>query len=71
MLKKVKGDTGAYIRHFLLKNKNVFDIKCVENHILPFILRKMKGEEPQDEDFVVVYEGLTARLLKAPNIEIG
>lgn len=69
-LEKVKGDTGAYIKHMIEDEKSSFDIKCVESHILPFIIRKMKGEEPKEEDFVIVFEGLMAKLMTSPHIEI-
>lgn len=44
--------------------------KCVNNYMLPFVLRKLNSQEIQDSDKVFYHEGLLAQFVEVPNIEV-
>jgi hypothetical protein len=67
-LRKIVGIDG-YIKKILIGEKD-FEIKGVNNLKMPFVLRKIKGEEYKESDFVFIYEDMLVKILDMPKIEI-
>lgn len=65
-LGKIDGCDG-YIRYF---DDETYDLKGVNNFYIPFILRKLKGEDVTDKDKLFIYEGLLCEVMDVPEINI-
>ena len=46
------------------------EFKCLNNFALPFVLRKFLGEEVTESDKVFYHEGLLAKFIEIPQIEV-
>ena len=70
-LRKINGTDGYYKE--IVKNIKERDIefKCLDNYMLPFVLRKFLGEEITDSDKVFYHEGLLAQFIEVPEIEVN
>jgi hypothetical protein len=68
-LRKISG-TDGFIKKILIGEKD-YEIKGVNNLKMPFVLRKIKGEEYKDSDFVFIHEDMLVNILKAPEINIS
>ena len=70
-LVKIKGTNGyckfIYNNFFLSKVK----FKCLDSLYLPFVLRYFNEEEVQESDKVFYHQGLLAKFIEIPNIEVG
>jgi hypothetical protein len=64
-LRKIEGASGYY-KEF--DNGNV-EFKCLDNYMLPFVMRKMLGQEVTEHDKVFYHEGLLAKFIKIPEIK--
>lgn len=67
-LRKVPGTTG-YVKKFLTGDKP-YEFKCMDFLTLPFVLRAYNNEEPQEEDYVFLYEGRKVKLLEEIKVEV-
>lgn len=67
-LRKVPGTSG-YVKKFLTGDKP-YEFKCMDFLTLPFVLRAYNYEEPQEEDFVFLYEGRKVKLLEKIEVEV-
>ena len=67
-LHKINGTSGYYkeiytysIRNGFAKEKD-YEFKCLDNYMLPFVLRKFQGEEITENDKVFYHEGLLSEV---------
>jgi len=71
MLHKIGGTDGYYKEVFKEDGGRDIEFKCLDNYMLPFVLRKFLGEEITDSDKVFYHEGLLARFIEVPEIEVN
>lgn len=73
------GDIG-YVKEDLEDNPKYseypfskFEFKCVNNFCMPFVLRKMLGENVTDNDKLFIHpnEGLLSKFIECPDVVIG
>ena len=76
-LHKINGTSGYYkeiytysIRNGFAKEKD-YEFKCLDNYMLPFVLRKFQGEEITENDKVFYHEGLLSKFIEVPEIEVN
>lgn len=69
-LHKIEGTNGYYKEIFKEDGTTEIELKCVDNYMMPFIVRKLKGEEITDNDKVFYHEGLLAKFIEIPEISI-
>lgn len=69
-LHKITGTNGYYKE--IVKNiiEREYEFKCLNNYVLPFVLRKFNGEEITENDKVFYHEGLLSKFIEIPEIEI-
>lgn len=56
----------GYIRRM---NNGEVDFKCINNLIMPFVLRELNGEDPQLSDLVFEHEGMLAQFMTTPRVD--
>lgn len=61
-LLRIRG-TAGYMKDFVYPTEKDFEIKSASGIEMPYIIRSLKNESPEDMDGVFVYEGLMARLV--------
>ena len=66
-LHKIEG-TGGYYKE--LKN-GIVEFKCLDNYMLPFVMRKILGQEVTENDKVFYHEGLLAKFIETPEIKFS
>lgn len=70
VLHKIVG-TDGYYKEIIDENGNTeIEFKCLDNYALPFVLRKFLGEDIIESDKVFYHEGLLAKFIEAPQIEV-
>ena len=70
-LHKIAG-SGGYYKEKLNENGNTeIEWKCLDNYELPFVLRTFLGEEVTESDKVFYHEGLLAKFIEIPRIEVN
>lgn len=70
VLHKIVG-TDGYYKEIIGDNGNTeIEFKCLDNFALPFVLRKFLGEEVTESDKVFYHEGLLAKFINTPKIEV-
>lgn len=69
-LRKITGTNGYYKE--IVKNiiEREYEFKCLNNYVLPFVLRKFNGEEITENDKVFYHEGLLSKFIEIPEIGI-
>ena len=67
-LHKIEGTEG-FVKEILDGDGEVV-LKCVDALMMPLVLRSLYGEEPQEEDVVFLHDGLLAKLLHMPKVEV-
>ena len=65
LLSKIDG-TNGYCKTF--KDGSV-EFKCLDNYMLPFVMRKVLGQEVTENDKVFYHEGLLAKFIEVPEIK--
>lgn len=67
----IKG-TDGYLKE-VIKNidEREYKIKCLNNYMLPFVLRKLQNQEITESDKVFIHEGLLSKFIGRPNIEVN
>lgn len=71
VLHKIVGIDGYY-KEILKDNGNTeIGFKCLDNYALPFVLKKFLGEEVTESDKVFYYEGMLAKFIETPKIEVN
>lgn len=69
-LHKIYGTEGYYKEIFKQNGETNIEFKCLDNYMLPFVIRKFLGEEITDSDKVFYHEGLLAQFITIPEIRI-
>ena len=67
-LRKIKGINGYYKEIFKLIGETEIELKCVNKYMLPFVIRKIKGQEPSENDKVFYHEELLSKFITIPEI---
>ena len=71
VLHKIVG-TDGYYKEIIDENGNLeIEFKCLDNFALPFVLRKFLGEDVTESDRVFYHEGLLAKFIETPQIEVN
>ena len=70
ILHKINGTDGYYKEIFGENKETNIEFKCLDNYMLPFVLRKFNGEEITESDKVFYHEGLLAKFEEVPEIII-
>lgn len=69
-LHKING-TDGYYKEIFRENEDVsIEFKCLDNYMLPFVLRKFNREEITEIDKVFYHEGLLSKFIETPEIEV-
>lgn len=69
-LHKINGTDGYYKEIFEENEEENIEFKCLDNYMLPFVLRKFNGEEITESDRVFYHERLLAKFEEVPEIII-
>lgn len=69
-LNKIYGTDGYYKEIFNANGVTNIEFKCLDNYMLPFVIRHFLGEEIIDNDKVFYHEGLLAQYIEVPKIEV-
>ena len=69
-LHKINGTDGYYKEIVKDINESSFEFKCLDNYMLPFVIRNFLGEEITDSDKVFYHEWLLAKFIEVPKIEV-
>ncbi len=64
--------TDGYYKEIIDENGNAeIEFKCLDNYALPFVLRKFLGEDVTENDKIFYHEGLLAKFIETPQIEVN
>jgi hypothetical protein len=69
-LHKINGTDGYYKEIFKENGEKDIDFKCLDNYMLPFVIRSFLDEEVTESDKVFYHEGLLAKFIEVPEIKI-
>lgn len=69
-LHKIDNTDGYYKEIFKENGEKEIEFKCLDNYMLPFVIRGFLGEEITDSDRVFYHEGLLAQFIEVPRIEV-
>ena len=70
-LHKINGTDGYYKEIVKDIKERSFEFKCLDNYMLPFVIRSFLGEEITDSDKIFYHEGLLAKFIEVPKIEVN
>lgn len=70
-LHKIDNTDGYYKEIFKENGEKGIEFKCLDNYMLPFVIRSFLGEEITDSDRVFYHEGLLAQFIEVPKIEVN
>lgn len=70
-LRKIKGVNGYYKEIIKSLNEREYEFKCLNNYVLPFVLRKFQNQEITENDKVFYHEGLLSKFIEIPEIEVN
>lgn len=70
-LHKINSIDGYYKKIFADNGENNIELKCLDNYMLPFVIRKFVGEEITENDKVFYHEGLLSKFIETPKIEVS
>lgn len=70
-LYKIQGTDGYCKEIFNNDGENKIEFKCLDNYMMPFVIRHFLGEEITDSDKVFYHEGLLAQFIEVPKIEVN
>lgn len=70
-LYKINGTDGYYKK--IHKADGAYDVefKCLDNYMFPFVMRKVLDNEITESDKVFYHEGLLAKFMEVPKIEVN
>lgn len=68
-LNKING-TDGYYKDVFNPDGNEIEFKCLDNYMLPFVIRKFSNEDITESDKVFYHEGLLSKFIEVPNIVI-
>lgn len=64
----INGTEGFYKEIIKENGEKDIEFKCLDNYMLPFVIRKFLGEEVTESDKVFYHEGLLAKFIEIPDI---
>ena len=70
-LHKINGTDGYYKKIYRDNGEYDIEFKCLDNYMIPFVLRYFLGEEVSESDKVFYHEGLLAKFVDTPKIEVN
>ena len=68
-LHKISG-TNGYYKKIPTFNGTEIELKCVDSYMMPFVMRKLQREEVMENDKVFYHEGLLAKFIEDPEINV-
>lgn len=71
VLHKIHGTDGYYKKIVDNDGEKDVEFKCLDNYMMPFVIRHFLGEEITDSDKVFYHEGLLAQFIEVPKIEVN
>lgn len=69
-LHRIQGTDGYYKEIATEHQAAAVEFKCLDNYVLPFVIRQFRGEEVTESDKVFYYEGMLAKFIEVPQISI-
>lgn len=69
-LHTIGGTDGFYKKIHEMDGTETIEFKCLSSHEIPFVLRELLKQEVKESDKVFYHEGLLAKFIEVPNIEI-
>lgn len=70
-LHKINGTDGYYKKIYEENGEYNIEFKCLDNYMMPFVIRHFLGEEVTENDKVFYHEGLLAKFVDIPKIEVN
>lgn len=70
-LHKINGTDGYCKKIYKENGEYDIEFKCLDNYMIPFVLRYFLGEEITESDKVFYHEGLLAKFIDEPKIEVS
>lgn len=70
-LYKIHGTDGYYKEILNENGEKDIEFKCLDNYMIPFVIRHFLGEEVTDNDKAFYHEGLLAQFIEVPKIEVN
>lgn len=70
-LYKIHGTDGYYKEIINENGEKDIEFKCLDNYMMPFVIRHFLGEEITDSDRVFYHEGLLSQFIEVPKIEVS
>lgn len=70
-LYKIHGTDGYYKEILNENGEKDIEFKCLDNYMMPFVIRHFLGEEVTDSDKAFYHEGLLAQFIEVPKIEVN
>ena len=70
-LHKINGTDGYCKKIYKENGEYNIEFKCLDNYMMPFVLRYFLGEEITEIDKVFYHEGLLAKFIDIPKIEVN
>lgn len=68
---KIHGTDGYYKEIVNTDGEKDIEFKCLDNYMMPFVIRHFLREEITDSDRVFYHEGLLSQFIEVPKIEVG
>jgi len=70
-LYKISGTDGYYKKIYQNDREYNIEFKCLDNYMIPFVLRYFLGQEVTESDRVFYHEGLLSKFIETPKIEVS
>ena len=70
-LYKINGTDGYYKEILNENGETDIEFKCLDNYMMPFVIRHFLGEKVTDSDKAFYHEGLLAQFIEVPKIEVN
>lgn len=70
-LYKISGTDGYYKKIYQNDGEYNIEFKCLDNYMMPFVLRAFLGQEVTEGDRVFYHEGLLSKFIETPKIEVN
>lgn len=65
------GNTSGYIKAIIGVDDIKIELKCLNSYMMPFVIRRLLGEEVIDSDKIFYSEGLLSQFIEMPEINIS
>nr|DAQ99702.1 MAG TPA: hypothetical protein [Caudoviricetes sp.] len=70
-LYKISGTDGYYKKIYQDDREYNIEFKCLDNYMMPFVLRYFLGQEVTESDRAFYHEGLLSKFIETPKIEVN